>query len=237
MLSALRVVLLTFLINSHNMNLISESVILIGSGGFADEIIDYLGNIPSVNLVGVCDDYLVGNLPKQVRGVPFIGAFDSAVNKHPQASFIVASGLPKFREESCERVLAVGRNLYTLLHPSAIIAPDAEISSGCIVAPYSIVNSGAKLGLGCVLNVFCSVAHGARLGSYTVMSPYAAINGWGETGRACFLGTRATIFPKVRIGDRCEIDAHSYAKADTEDRMIISTRGEYRVLKNRLEKH
>jgi sugar O-acyltransferase (sialic acid O-acetyltransferase NeuD family) len=218
------------------MNLNSDSVVVIGSGGFSNEIIDYLNTMPSVNLVGVCDDYLLGILPKQVRGAPFLGTFDAAKKKYPQASFIVASGLPKFREESCEQVLAVGRNLYTLLHPSAIIAPDAEIASGCIVAPYSIVNSGAKLGRGCVLNVFCSVAHGARLGPYTVMSPYSAINGWGETGRACFLGTRATIFPKVKIGDRCEIDSHSYAKADTEDCMIITTRGEYRVLKNRLEK-
>jgi acetyltransferase-like isoleucine patch superfamily enzyme len=56
------------------------------------------------------------------------------------------------------------------------------------------------------------------------------------TGRACFLGTRATIYPRVRVGDRCEIDTHSYVKADIEDRMIVTVRGEYRVLKNRLEK-
>lgn len=219
------------------MSVITTPVVVIGAGGFADELVDYLQILPSARLVGICDDYLTGNLPKRVRGIPFLGTFDAAASAYPEASFVVAAGLPAFREETCEHVLSSGRNLYTLVHPTAIIAPDAEVSPGCIVAPYSIVNSGAILGQGCVLNIFCSVAHGAQLGPYTVLSPYSAINGWGKTGRACFLGTRATIFPKVKIGDRCKIDSHSYAKVDAEDRMIITNRGEYRVLKNRLEKN
>lgn len=211
-------------------------VAVIGAGGFADEIIDYLRVLPSVRLVGVVDDYLRGESPSMVRGLPFLGSLNAAMSSHPQALFVVAAGRPAFREETCEQVLAAGRELFTVVHPTALIAPDAEIGLGSVIAPFAIVNAGATVGVGSVLNVFCSVGHGARVGAYTVLSPYAAINGWGETGKACFLGTRATIYPSVRIGDRCEIDTHSYAKADVEDRMIVTVRGEYRVLKNRLEK-
>jgi sugar O-acyltransferase (sialic acid O-acetyltransferase NeuD family) len=214
----------------------SIQIVVIGSGGFAEEIIDYLHALPPVAIVGVVDDHLRGEAPSTVRGVPFLGSFDAALAAHPQARFVVAAGRPAFREDSCEQVLAAGRELFTVVHPSAIVAPDAEIGPGCVIAPYAIVNAGARLNTGSVLNVFCSVGHGACVGAYTVLSPYAAINGWAQTGRACFLGTRATIYPRVRIGDRCEIDTHSYAKADVEDRMIVSVRSEYRVLKNRLEK-
>lgn len=214
----------------------SVQVVVIGAGGFAEEIIDYLRVLPSVVLVGIVDDHLRGEAPAALRGSPFLGTLQAAMYAHPQARFVVAAGRPAFREESCEQVLAAGRELFTLVHPTAIVSPDAELGPGCVLAPFSIVNAGAKLATGSVLNVFCSVGHSARVGAYTVLSPYAAINGWGQTGRACFLGTRATIYPRVRIGDRCEIDTHSYAKADVEDRMIVTVRGDYRVLKNRLEK-
>lgn len=218
------------------MTTASVQVVVIGSGGFAEEIIDYLRVLPSVSLVGVADDHLRGEAPASVRGAPFLGTFEAALVAHPQARFVVAAGRPAFREDSCEQVLAAGRELFTVVHPSALVAPDAKLGPGCVIAPFAIVNAGARLGTGSVLNVFSSVGHGARVGAYTVLSPYAAINGWAQTGQACFLGTRATIYPRVRIGDRCEIDTHSYAKADVEDRMIVTVRGEYRVLKNRLEK-
>lgn len=214
----------------------SVEVVVVGSGGFAQEIIDYLRALRSVTLAGVVDDHLSGDAPATVRGVPFLGTLAAAMASNPRAKFVVAAGRPAFREDSCEQVLAAGRELFTLVHPWAIVAPDSELGLGCVVAPFAIVNAGAHLETGCVLNVFCSVGHDARVGAYTVLSPYAAINGWSQTGRACFLGTRATIYPRVRIGDRCEIDTHSYAKADVEDRMIVTVRGDYRVLKNRLEK-
>jgi sugar O-acyltransferase (sialic acid O-acetyltransferase NeuD family) len=214
----------------------AEEVVVIGAGGFARELINYLRALPRVTLVGIVDDYLRGDAPKDVNGVAFIGNFISAAEIYPRAKFVVAAGKPRHREETCERVLKAGRELFTFVHFSAIVAQDAELASGCIVAPFSIVNAGAKLDTGAVLNVFCSVGHDAHVGAYTVLSPYAAINGSGRTGRACFLGTRSTIYPRVRIGNRCEIDTHSYAKADVGDRMIVTVRGDYRVLKNRLEK-
>jgi hypothetical protein len=38
------------------------------------------------------------------------------------------------------------------------------------------------------------------------------------------------------MGALCQVDAHSYVRADVADRMIVSMRGEYRVLRNRLER-
>lgn len=211
-------------------------VIIVGAGGFAEEVIDYLRATSGVCISGIVDDYLRNDVPTHVRGVPFLGSLAAAMAQHPEARFVVAAGKPAFREEVCEALLSQDRQLHTVIHPSALVASDASIGAGCIIAPYAIVNAGADLEIGSVLNVFCSVGHGASVGPYSVLSPYAAINGWAKVGRACFLGTRATVYPRVRVGDRCEIDTHSYAKADVDDRMIVTVRGEYRVLKNRLEK-
>ena len=48
------------------------------------------------------------------------------------------------------------------------------------------------------------------------------------------MGTRATLFPKVVLGANCVVDAHSPVKQSAPDRKLISMRGQYLVLDNRL---
>jgi sugar O-acyltransferase (sialic acid O-acetyltransferase NeuD family) len=213
-------------------------VVVVGSGGFAAELVHYLracqAVTPGLELAGIVDDHLAGAAPAALCGLPFLGGVNDAAQL-PGCSFVVATGTPRFRRETIEALQAAGRALYTLVHPLALVAPDAVVGDGSIVAPYAIVNARARLGPGSVVNVFCSVGHDSEVGAYSVLSPYAALNGWSSVGEQCFLGTRATIFPRVHVGRQCQVDSHAYVKADTGDRMIISVRGDYRVLHNRLE--
>lgn len=217
-----------------------ESLVVVGAGGFGAEVVHYLRNhlaatTAPYRLAGVADDHVQTPAQTQVAGAPFLGTVDDAATLGP-CRFVVASGTPRFRRETIERLRTAGHALYTLIHPTALVAPDAVIGEGSIVAPYAIVNARAKVGVGCVLNVFCSVGHDASVGDHSVLSPYAALNGWSSVGESCFLGTRATLFPKVNLGARCEVDSHSCVRADAPERMVISVRGEYRVLRNRLER-
>ncbi|MFY9512570.1 MAG: acetyltransferase [Rubrivivax sp.] len=213
-------------------------VVVVGSGGFAAELVHYLracqATTPGLTLAGVVDDHLAGPAPDSLCGLPFLGGMQAAA-RLPDCRFVVATGTPRFRRETIEALRAAGHGLYTLVHPLALVAPDAVIGEGSIVAPHAIVNARARLGLGSVVNVFCSVGHDSEVGAFSVLSPYAALNGWSSIGEQCFLGTRATIFPRVHLGRQCQVDSHAYVKADTGDRMIISVRGDYRVLHNRLE--
>lgn len=216
-------------------------MIVVGSGGFAAEIIGYLRDCRSASpngepiLAGVVDDYAADPAPANVCGLPFLGRLDD-VPDPAGCRFVAASGTPRFRKETIEIIRARGWALHSVVHPTAIIARDAYVGEGTVIAPYAIVNARARVGVGCALNVFCSVGHDASVGDYSVLSPYTALNGWSAIGELCFLGTRATVFPRVRVGARSMVDTHSFVRADTDERMIVSNRGEYRVLKNRLER-
>lgn len=217
------------------MSCFSE-LILVGSGGFATEIADYLLQSEaegSPRIAGVVDDF--AKTPVDVCGLPFLGKLTD-ITPRDNLGFVITSGTPRFRSETAAQVLQMGGQLATVIHSSAYIARDAEISAGCIICPFAIVNSGAQLGECVVLNVHSSVGHAASVGDFSVLSPYAAMNGWAGSGKLCFLGTRATIFPRVQIGDRCTIDSHSFVKASIGDRMIVSVRGQYNVIVNRLER-
>ena len=84
------------------------------------------------------------------------------------------------------------------------------------------------------VNVNCSVGHESVVGISSVLSPYSAINGNAKVGDLCFLGTRATVFPGVVVGSKSIIDSHSYVQSSVKSKSIVSSRGEYIVLNNRL---
>jgi sugar O-acyltransferase (sialic acid O-acetyltransferase NeuD family) len=217
-----------------------DPLVVVGAGGFAAELVHYLRDAwaasapPGWHLAGVVDDHLAGPPPADVCGAPFLGRL-SDVARMPGVRFVVGSGTPRFRRETLAVLRAQGLQLHTLIHPAARVASDAVVGEGSIVAPLAIVNARARLGPGCVVNVFCSIGHDATVGDHTVLSPYAALGGGAQVGDDGFLGTRATVFPNIRVGARCRIDSHSCVRADTGDRMLVSERGTYRALPDRLE--
>lgn len=218
-----------------------DPLVVVGAGGFAAELVHYLRDAraaaarPDWHLAGVVDDHLAGAPPADVCGAPFLGRL-SDVAGLARVRFVVATGTPRFRRETLALLRAQALRLHTLIHPAARVAPDARVGEGSIVAPFAIVNARARLGAGCVVNVFCSVGHDASVGEHTVLSPYAALGGGASVGGESFLGTRATVFPGVHVGQRCRIDSHSCVRADTGERMLVSERGAYRALHDRLER-
>jgi sugar O-acyltransferase (sialic acid O-acetyltransferase NeuD family) len=213
-----------------------HSLILVGSGGFATEIADYLAQdflrAGGPRVAGVIDDFASGLV--EIGELPFLGRL-ADVEARDDTAFVITSGTPRYRADTLAALLKRGARIASVVHSSAYVARDAVIGDGCVICPFAIVNAGARLAEGVVLNVHSSVGHGASAGPCSVLSPYAALNGWASIGEQCFLGTRSTIFPKVRIGDRCTVDSHSFVKADVGDRMIVSVRGQYTTVPNRLE--
>lgn len=215
-----------------------KQIVVAGAGGFGREVAEYLrqdilaGALPGYTVRGLVDD----NAEPEKRApipLPYLG---SIPEYRPEADDVIciAVGSPEGRRLVQRQLANVGAQFLTYVHSSVFVAQDAVIGTGVIVCPNSIVNSGAVLEDFSVLNVFCSAGHGCRVGAFSVLSPYAALNGNSRIGADCFLATRATIFPWVSLGEKCVVDSHAYVKASVGDKKIISVRGDYSVLDNRL---
>lgn len=215
-------------------------IVLCGIGGFASEIVEYLrddivhGRLQGFELFGVTCDF-AKNPANRVYDLPFLGT----TANYPidaDTAFVVTSGTPRWRAESIEALKSRGARLLSVVHSSAYVSRTARIGEGVVVCAHATVNSNAVVGDGVALNVACSVGHDSRVGDYSVLCPYAAVNGWAEVGRLCFLGTRATVFPRIKLGESCVVDTHSYVKQDVPDRKMVSFRGQYLVVDNRLDR-
>lgn len=214
-------------------------VVLVGAGGFAQEVYSYLkGDIATGRLCGFFMKGVLDDLPDTYYhhsgiDLPYLGRL-SEYEFEEDDRVLIAIGSAKERARISLDMSARGAKFLTYVHSSCHVADSAVIGAGSIVCPNSIVNSRAVIDEQVVVNVFCSVGHGARVGKFSVMSPYSALNGDSQVGDLCFLGTRATVFPRVSIGNKCMVDSHSFVKSSVPDGHIVSCRSEYSVIRNRL---
>ena len=209
------------------------NLVFIGGGGFFLELYDYIEHDSSFRqnytIKGVLDDVKT----QKDFALPHLGGTADYVLA-PEDVFLVTLGNPLHREKLYKEFKQRGARFVTYIHPLAHVAKTAFIDEGTIIAPYSIVNAKAAIKANVAVNVHCSVGHESNLGQSSVLSPYSAVNGNAVVGEQCFLGTRATVFPKMVLGDKSIVDSHSYVKSHVESKSIVSLRGEYVVVKNRL---
>ena len=213
-------------------------ILIAGGGGFGLEMYSYItADLAATEasqrpLLGILND---GPDCEVLHKIPQALYFGNIQDYHPQAgdAITIAIGSTATRRKIAELLHARGAHWLTYIHPTALVADSATIGEGSIICPYSIVNAGAHIEENVAVNVFCSVGHGARIGAHSVLSPYCSLSGDSVLGEGGFMGTRATLFPKVVLGSNCVVDAHSPVKQSAPDRKMISTRGQYLVLDNR----
>jgi len=126
------------------------------------------------------------------------------------------------------------------VHPTAVIAPDAELGEGCAVGAYAVVGRRARIGAGCtiyphvvigddaVLGPDCVIFPNVTLYAHTVLGARVRIHAGAVIGADGFGydwdGTRHAKIPQigsVRIGDDVEIGASSSVDRATAGETVI----------------
>lgn len=218
-----------------------KRIVIVGGGGFGRELYSYIkadlaeGRLSGCTLAGVLDDNPYCELAAKSLELTYLGALASFEPRGNEV-LVIAIGKTSIRRNIFEEIKRRGLSLFTYVHSSAQVMPEVTLGEGVIICPNTIINVGAKLGDNVAVNVFCSVGHGASIGSHAVLSPYCALSGDSNLGMCGFMGTRATLFPGVVMGDGCIVDAHSAVKQSVGENKVVSVRGEYLVLDNRFNR-
>ena len=114
------------------------------------------------------------------------------------------------------------------VHPTAVIAPTAQLAGGVAVGPYAVIEDGVKIGEGTQIGAFCFIGRGARLGERCRLHPQVTLYAGARLANRVILHSGAVIgsdgfgyvaedgkrwkFPQVgdiEIGDDVEIGANT----------------------------
>ena len=181
-------------------------------------IIEALGS----KLVAVFDD--TPHLPPPFPDVPlhegqtgfrqWLGEQDRC----DDVGFCIAIGNPhgRARLRLEDQLMQEGLTTMTVAHPSAIIAPDARIGSGCQFMAGAIINPGATLGRQCIINTGASVDHECRLADGVEIAPGATVCGDVRLDTNTWVGAGAIVLPRIHIGMDAIVGAGATVIRDVE---------------------
>lgn len=93
-----------------------------------------------------------------------------------------------------------------MIHPTAIISPDAQIAAGVSIGPYSVIGA-AEIGPDSVIHPHVVIGDGVRLARAVEVFPGAYV---GKEPKGAGALARRPVFERtVQIGDECSIGPHA----------------------------
>lgn len=139
-----------------------KTLLIVGAGSFSTEV-DELARHIGYSCIAFLDDN-----PSSACCAPVVGTMDQIGELRSQYdTAIVALGNNENRLKYHNMLKQFGYNIPVLIHPTAYVSPDAELSPGCIVRTKAVVSRYVKLGEAVIVNVGALIDHDVVIGEGT----------------------------------------------------------------------
>ena len=136
--------------------------------------------------------------PDQVRLVNGVGSIDSTLSRRMVYE--------KFREK---------RYVFeTVIHPSAIIAPEILIEDGVEIMAGAIVQPGVRLGPNVIINTGARVDHDCSINAHAHIAPGVTLSGNVHIAQGAHIGTGASIIQGIKVGESSVVGAGAVVISD-----------------------
>lgn len=153
----------------------------------------------------------------QLLGCPVCGFHAFRKRYNPEdVRFAITIGEPKFRREAFARMMEAGYRGALVVHPSAVISPDAEVGEGAVIAHGAFIGSQARIGKNFYSAKGASIGHDAVIGDHVRVGVGAFVGGHTVIGENAFIGSGAMLKDRIRIGEYSVVGIGSAVFRDVE---------------------
>ena len=185
-----------------------RGLVIVGAGGFGREVWFIVRDAQRAGLL-TCQ--VVGFADSQrdapgAEGLPVdvLGDVDD-IDWGSDLGAVVAVGDPAIRAELRSRLSLLNVPLVTVVHPTALVADDAVVGAGAVIAPFAWVSTHSDVGTNVVVNGHSLIGHHSAVGNDSVVSPHVSVSGHALVGERVLLGTHVTVNPGVSVGANCRV--------------------------------
>jgi sugar O-acyltransferase (sialic acid O-acetyltransferase NeuD family) len=211
-----------------------KEVIIIGAGGHAAEIDEYINfsqsnnSSQSIRVVGFIDDNPISY--EQYRfSAPFLGTVQNhsvMLDKY----YIMGIANLMYRKPIVDRFLSKGARFITFIHPSAYVSPSAKIGIGVVIAPNVNIGPNVVIGDFTLLNARASMGHDSVIGQHNFISPNVCFSGFTKVGDENLFGINSASIPGIIVGNRNKIAAGMVLDKPVENDTVVFHRFKEKVL-------
>src|SRR5690554_1793963 len=202
-----------------------KKVILIGTGGHAAEVREYIyyhnrvKPEESFEILGFLD--VNDELYRHYRYTePFLGtAEEHKIEEDVEYMFCFAN--MEYKHKLVTKYRKEGASFLTFIHPTALIAESSTIGEGVLISHNASVGPMAVIGDFNILNSRCTIGHDTVLKDYNFISPQVSLSGNTIVGSYNMFGVNSATIPGVSLGDNNTIGAGSIITKNSENNCVI----------------
>ena len=176
------------------------SVLLVGAGGIAREVIPLLAEA-GTSVVGVLDDRHA-SLPALVGGVRVLGPLDAVLDA-PDTRVVVTVGSSTARRTVVRRLLDLGVDpdrFATVVDPTVRNPGRCRIGRGSIYFAGVTITADANLGDHVVAMPGVTITHDCVVGDFTTFAAGVSLGGACVVGEGAYLGMNSSVRQGVTVG-------------------------------------
>ena len=201
-----------------------KQLVIIGAGGFGREVLEWARDSRAYRheweIAGFLDDRpdCLDRFPGM--DLPILGSTQEYEPRKDQV-FICAIGIPHLRLEMRKRFESRGAVFTRMIHKSCVIGSRVELGDGVILCPGLVLTCDISIGKNTALNVNTAMGHDASIGNDCQISSFCDITGYVKIGNEVLMGSRASIIPSKRVGNRSVVGAGSVVVTNIPDDVTV----------------
>lgn len=196
-------------------------MLIIGAKGQAKEIYDICKDSDQV-ITHFFDDVNNDN-PENIYGLTIINNFNKVekiLNFNVNA--VLGLGEPFNRYTLYKKFKTISTKFHNCISKTAVISNSAKLNDGLNIMNFVFIGANVTIGKGCLINCRSSIHHDSIIGDFVEIAPSAEILGNCIINDFSYIGTNATILPKVTIGKNVIIAAGAIVTKDVPDNCMVA---------------
>ncbi len=200
-------------------------LVIIGAGGFGRECHDIVVAMNAVtqtwDFLGFIDDSEPDAALLARRGARWLGGA-TELPRMSGVAFVVGIGDPTARRGLARAASDAGLTAATLIHPSATLGLDVEVSPGTVICSHASLTTNIRIGGHAQLDQNVAVGHDVSVGAFARVNPGATISGAVALGDGVVVGTNAAVIQGISIGPGAIVGAGAVVLHDVPGGITVA---------------
>jgi len=197
---------------------VDDQLVVLGTHAFAEEVAD-LASQSGWDVAAFVENWDRERCVERLRDRRVVWIDDCAKLAADHRA-VCAVGTTR-RRAYTGQATAVGFEFAVLVHPSAVVAPSAQLGPGTIVGPGAVIAAHTSVGAHVIINRGVLVGHHTEIGSWVTVSPGANIAGRVSIGNQVYIGMASVILDDKKVGDGALVGAGAMVVRDVAARTHV----------------
>lgn len=201
-----------------------EDIILVGSGQHARVVLYNMEAQGKYRAVALLDSDL-SKKGTTFEGIDVVGDYSEETlewikSEYKTNKFFIAFGNMKYRSSVYENFVRNGFEAVNIIHPNAIISPQAKIGRGVLIECGCLITPNPVIGDNVVVNTGSQVNHDNVVENHVYIASGVVLSGGVKIGRNTLLDDGVVVTLGRSVGENCIIGAGAVVTKNIENNKI-----------------